>query len=865
MKLAYRNILWVMAVLGMMALSVKSEIRTGFYDDTFDLVTEIAGQSPGQGWERYAQSSTGSYVLVTASNPITGPNCLELHTEGMYTSSPCCGSLIRRKDLAPCMDKTKNIYCSFDVKITSNSNQQFRFCITDANYAQIGWMQLRVTGGAFYAQYGLTQIAQALVNSFVANQWYHVQFIFSPSLNKYSITVYANGAIVGQLKDLPSLFPADKQPAGMLFISDGATVSPAVPVSVYLDNITVASVPCTDLSFDTTAVGTVPALWGCTAQSSTGSSVLVRASPGGRSGNSLELKTYGPGNTAPIGCSSAILNGYGAFQPNSTQDYASFDIYLTDTTTEQFRMTWRNAAGSGLGNMQIVLGGNQIKAQYGLTSVQQQVVSTFSANQWYTIQLTHTPGVDAYNITVSSPTSGVIGSLSNLPNTFSRELEGISLMLDGKLTGSVSAYIDNVIVQNAVHVPKTYYLSSAGADSNAGFLASPWKTFAYACKYLRPGDTLIAQDGTYCESGISYLTQAYGMAIASRPIMIKSQNPLGAVFYGVNNQWAKINIGQNYVTVRDMEITQDAPHTPVAPATANCDYFISVGSGGNHCSILNNKMHGAYENCIKAYRADNLLIAGNQIYDTSHEGIDTVNCFNLTVCDNEVWNISRSAMVAKGGARGARFYNNYIHTGSKSMSYGIQLGGMTDYASGTLVYDPSGYECYYSAAYNNLIVADSPGQLQTAILVEGAINCSAIYNIVSGANVGINIQYAPDLNAGFGWNWNAPSTNTLVANNIFQNCTYALTTLNATNTTMDYNLFYNCTNSVPLQAHGSTANPMFDSTWHLLGGSPGRGVANNYTIYDFGIDGIDKKAVDLTRDADGNLRSNPSDLGIYQN
>ena len=82
-----------------------------------------------------------------------------------------------------------------------------------------------------------------------------------------------------------------------------------------------------------------------------------------------------------------------------------------------------------------------------------------------------------------------------------------------------------------------YYISPTGADSNSGTSSSsPWKTFGFAIRKLRAGDTLILRNGTYNASNTGYVnvncsTNAAN-GVSGQPITIKAENERQAFIDG---------------------------------------------------------------------------------------------------------------------------------------------------------------------------------------------------------------------------------------------------------------------------------------------------------------------------------------------
>lgn len=74
----------------------------------------------------------------------------------------------------------------------------------------------------------------------------------------------------------------------------------------------------------------------------------------------------------------------------------------------------------------------------------------------------------------------------------------------------------------------TYYIAPNGSDMNAGTSTQPWGTWAYALRQLDPGDTLVAENGTYdeaSEAGFPNIDCAAGYAngTATQPIIVRAE------------------------------------------------------------------------------------------------------------------------------------------------------------------------------------------------------------------------------------------------------------------------------------------------------------------------------------------------------
>ena len=414
---------------------------------------------------------------------------------------------------------------------------------------------------------------------------------------------------------------------------------------------------------------------------------------------------------------------------------------------------------------------------------------------------------------------------------------------------------------------RTFYVSPTGNDSNPGTLAAPWRSFCKVTQTVRAGDMAIFQDGTYTTSQYCWLDDNARNGTAANPIVLKAQNKHQAklLFSGLPNE--KIYITIDYVTIQDFEITATAPGTTTLDKLVNC-------YGNTHCSMIGNLAHGVYEECFKAFDSSYLLIEGNTCYNVTHEGIDVLNSYEGVIRNNYIYDVGRIGILAKGGVRNYQVYNNLVQSKTKYMDdSGIALGGVSGSSS---VYDFSsnGHEAYNSVAWNNIILSDTPGNINYGMRLMGSITSAAVNNVVIGARTGLNIAMGGDPSNACGSGngcvaWTATSVNPTYKNNSITDCTVAATRFNGleAGSNVDYNLFNNCP-TAPTQAHGVTGDPLFVNRltdWHLLPGSPAIGtgvVLSPFTTYTDANTPV-SPAIDVSKDREGKTRTAPWEIGVY--
>ncbi|MBI2443195.1 MAG: right-handed parallel beta-helix repeat-containing protein [Candidatus Levybacteria bacterium] len=428
------------------------------------------------------------------------------------------------------------------------------------------------------------------------------------------------------------------------------------------------------------------------------------------------------------------------------------------------------------------------------------------------------------------------------------------------LTAVISVFFVSILSPSSISAAtQTFYVSPTGSDTNPGTQIAPWKTFYKASQTAVAGDLVLFEDGIYAESQQASIRNS---GTSSLPIIFKARNKHKAIlrYSGPTNSVKILNNGKKYITIADFEITQ------TTRGSSSSDKLIDFSTGSDYGVISGNKIHNAFEDLIKMYDADFGIIEGNELSDSTREGIDFMIGNGVIIRNNVLRNTSRQALMVKGGARNAQVYNNTIIQDTGTMYVAIGLGGSSD---NIYAYDDSGYEGYHQVAFNNVVVARSPGVIQEALKMEGCDTCAHFNNVVVGADKAIVVTKGPGLSKN--WTWDVLSRDPVFKNNIIMDCRvstrYIPDTIQGT-LTIDYNLIYNCP-SPPTQVHGVSSDPKFVnklSDWHLQASSPAIGKGEVIAPFPTFSDANTPLTppVNTAFDVTGAVRTDPWDMGIYE-
>ncbi len=189
----------------------------------------------------------------------------------------------------------------------------------------------------------------------------------------------------------------------------------------------------------------------------------------------------------------------------------------------------------------------------------------------------------------------------------------------------------------------TYYVSTAGDDSNLGTKAAPWRTITHGVNNMAAGSTLYIRGGIYT-FGDEQPIKA-GISDSQRTVISSYSGETVRVTKGYFQM-----IGIDYWTVNGIDF--------IYPATARAYFGISVRNC-SHVSVTNNKFHetqssgisfgsiksyykGASREEALAYGVKDFVISGNDVYHTNYNTLEeslSVACGSRGVIShNKVYN-----------------------------------------------------------------------------------------------------------------------------------------------------------------------------------------------------------------------------------
>ena len=360
-------------------------------------------------------------------------------------------------------------------------------------------------------------------------------------------------------------------------------------------------------------------------------------------------------------------------------------------------------------------------------------------------------------------------------------------------------------------------------------------------------------DGSYTEGSITFRRSGS----AGKPIVFKAQNKWKATIASTSGCQPGFSIKASYITVKDLVFSvAGSACTTYTSANVHIRAWNTVvpspsnptsGTVGFHADGL--KLTSGRDRAVGLKSNQDYTIIENSEADNA---LELFGSKDSIVRNNLVTGQDRSgiSIFAKGGVRNAQIYNNTVRNNHQS-GYGIYLGG---FSCDTCFFDPSTkIEAYNSVAYNNVVINDS-GRLN-GLIFSGAKDSAFFNNVVVGGGVVTK-------NGGYNTGFSAPTTNPTLMNNIIVcNGAQARTGAYSGTLRMESNNFSNCSGT-PSQTNAVSGDPMLvntNSDWNLQPGSPARRHGSQASIV-----GYDGRAIDVSRDKQGAVRTSPWDLGIYR-
>lgn len=314
-----------------------------------------------------------------------------------------------------------------------------------------------------------------------------------------------------------------------------------------------------------------------------------------------------------------------------------------------------------------------------------------------------------------------------------------------------------LFVFSAPSFATNFFVSTNGSDSNNGTnIATPFLTIGHALgQAFNSGDSVFVNAGTYSITSLLIMTHG-GVTLTSfngsMPVIDASQ---------LGNNTPVISINASNITVNHLEV-----------ANSNGDGIVSYG--GSHIRITNNKVHDAWGNGISVnYNPDmttvhDIIVAGNEEYhncrvnvphSTSYpNGIAVSRCHGVVITNNYVyenqgigigWFLTDTSLITDNIVRDSYGDNMGFDNSTHS-----RMERNFSYSTGLSVYYSTTGSATGVDFANEIYSFQNPNDFDTVV-----------NNIFVNDAIGFNYG---DFELGDGLR------NTIVANNTFYNCSYAM-------------------------------------------------------------------------------------------
>jgi len=471
-------------------------------------------------------------------------------------------------------------------------------------------------------------------------------------------------------------------------------------------------------------------------------SISVSATGTGTGSAVLQSITVSPTSASISVGATQQFAATGHYSDGSTQNLTSSATWSSSNPSDANISSSGSAAGLAAGSVNITATSNSVSSSAAVLTITAKTVTpvlqsitvsptsvsiSVGATQQFAATGHYSDG-STQNLTSSATWSSSNPSDANISSSGSAAgLAAGSVNITATSGGIVSSPAAALTVTATVS-GNSFYVSTAGNDSNAGTISSPWRTIQHAANTLQAGDTVYVRAGVYNES----VNIAVSGSAAGGAITFQNYPGENAIVDGTgltpstSNTQGLFNIaGQSYVTIQGFEIrnfqTSSASATPAG---------IWVSGSGTNIQILNNVVHNIVTTSetngnafgIAVYGTEapvaitNITISGNQVYSCKTGNSETVNV------DGNVTNFTIS--------------NNIIHDNDNIGIDAIGFEGVSpdptyDYArNGTI----SGNTVYNISAINN------PGEGKQ-------YDADGIY-VDGGSQIVVerNLVYACDLN-----------------------------------------------------------------------------------------------------------------------
>jgi hypothetical protein len=277
----------------------------------------------------------------------------------------------------------------------------------------------------------------------------------------------------------------------------------------------------------------------------------------------------------------------------------------------------------------------------------------------------------------------------------------------------------------------TYYVSTAGNDTNNGSSGSPWRTIQHAANTAVAGDTVYVMGGVYNEVVTfpnSGSATAGFITFESYPGQTAAVDGTGLAIPG--GQYGLLTIqNQNYLAIGGFEIrnytSNSLADVPIGIYITGADSFIQILGNQIHGIVTTAKGCNANALGLAAYGSsapasiNNLTISGNEVFDNTTGCSETVtlngNVENWSVTNNIIHDNNNIGFDAIG-----------FEKVSPDPAYDQARDGEV---SGNIVYNITSYD---NPAYGKQYAADG-------IYVDGGTQIVIERNLVRNADLNLEL------------------------------------------------------------------------------------------------------------------------------
>ncbi|HET7434357.1 MAG TPA: right-handed parallel beta-helix repeat-containing protein [Thermoanaerobaculia bacterium] len=388
----------------------------------------------------------------------------------------------------------------------------------------------------------------------------------------------------------------------------------------------------------------------------------------------------------------------------------------------------------------------------------------------------------------------------------------------------------------AAQAAQSYYVAKTGSDTNSGTEASPFLTITHAIGLLdEPDDRIYVKAGTYNEH--VQIWDKHGSL--ATPIRVQGYGTDVPIIDGTGiDENGLVEIGDSsYVNFDQFEVQNAIAHGIFIYNADNIKVRYNKVHGSQECginaytssssnfgtthdiSILNNRVYdnvkmnstgnaSSWQQGLSAYRANNVQIIDNSVYENYGEGIDFIMSNNGLISHNRVRD-NFSANIYLDNATLTTVERNFIHSYEYTAYYrnGDPAGGIVmaneDYTvNNVTTHNPLDN----IKIYNNIILRAGNGiQYGNWDYGHGLHHTLIANNTIYGAKYyDLYLQLEKD-------STNAHDTTTIVNNAFVQSAsTKNYASAPTSNITYSNNLWYGGNSSSTISGtNDRTGNPMF--------------------------------------------------------